>query len=1187
MASLEDLTLTFKPIQISELNKEEKYKPSCNIGSPSNGSSVSSLKFENFDWSKTHLPPPLSGHACCAIALDEKNREDNMENNNELIIMGGISIGFKRVNTAWILSPKTLQIRKYEYPDPIQIMEFSQVDDKSNNNSPNMNNSKKHYLTLFHSYLTNLINNISSEDLSQQPSNDSNHTSSLKFFPNLKKKKSSSLFARPTEFLDVDSGSLTTMSFENSRTESLSPLDIHYKIYQSKLLEYLRKIASNTFDEMQNLSKMKISSTSFTSLLSQQYVSRSVVYNFPIPRERHCMCVVPKKQASDSRLLVIMGGIADKKIRLNDVWFLNIDTMMWHEGRLNGYSVEVPPENATEYSCIKKAHTSTWISPFDTTNSQHVSTKDGCTIHLGIKIPTPRYYHSLVAVNDSTLILFGGYDGAFQCDLWLLKLLDRKNVIFEWKKIELSKQEAVIHKFPWPSPRYNHWCGMLKDKMLLVGGVLDKNVQTNDVWYFDIDSYRWRCLLVDRDHAASSEDYPERRSDHRCAILGKYLLLTGGVHKKTYLHDTYVLDLEKFTWRKYSNATVNDDTTKFMPGRISFSIQALNPTSAIVFGGIVDKDKLVARANDIWMIETNLQLKSDPNLSKIGFINEKRIGSNYLIERILGAGGQGQVFLVKDESVTSENKYYALKRMTINFSDDVGRNKAVASDMVFNEIFIVQQLKHENVLPTYSFFLEKKMEENSKSNDFTLNLNILMPYCEAGDFSAFFARRSYQWQKIGMFWDECEVISWLLQIARGLEYIHSRNIIHRDLKPSNIFVTFDKNSSNLKGGNGDDTSSSETPQRQTIVFKISDFGLAKNVSNSLAKTTCGTMLYLAPEIYTEEVYSEKVDIWSFGCIIAFCLFQSKLRIDLKLPSQKKQLIELFHPKTSKSTSVDNSYMDKLVGKDEWLQLTLDCVEQEPDKRPSASEIVKRLELLLERVKKANEERLQKIREQAQETSCNVSTTDSSVEVSSSKTISDSPSLTSSTAEELVTFPLTTSTAQNQQHNEQENNPQFIQQHDKDQASVNELQEDHDEPHNISSESDTKLFQVLEPLILNSDLSQSFQSNSSTGAIQNLLLANNDPTKDRDEEELWIELQAWIFQFEEKQLLDEKEVDLLCIAIDHQNSTLKRFYKALKKISNSSNCDDGFGEESQIMNQELNNSMLLKQLKRFLKLNVQE
>jgi serine/threonine protein kinase len=75
-------------------------------------------------------------------------------------------------------------------------------------------------------------------------------------------------------------------------------------------------------------------------------------------------------------------------------------------------------------------------------------------------------------------------------------------------------------------------------------------------------------------------------------------------------------------------------------------------------------------------------------------------------------------------------------------------------------------------------------------------------------------------------------------------YLHENKIIHRDLKPQNILI---------KGNH----------------IKICDFGFAKQLSaaTKFLLSLKGTPLYIAPEILHKMQYTEKVDIWSFGCII--------------------------------------------------------------------------------------------------------------------------------------------------------------------------------------------------------------------------------------------------------------------------------------------------------------------------------
>ena len=103
--------------------------------------------------------------------------------------------------------------------------------------------------------------------------------------------------------------------------------------------------------------------------------------------------------------------------------------------------------------------------------------------------------------------------------------------------------------------------------------------------------------------------------------------------------------------------------------------------------------------------------------------------------------------------------------------------------------------------------------------------------------------------------------SLLMDVARGLDYIHSRNIIHRDLKPQNILVTKD----------------SKCPCRLKAV--ISDFGLCREFSSKCkglnpSKSLIGSQGWMSKEILLKKkniVPPTAVDIFAYGCIVHFVL----------------------------------------------------------------------------------------------------------------------------------------------------------------------------------------------------------------------------------------------------------------------------------------------------------------------------
>lgn len=116
------------------------------------------------------------------------------------------------------------------------------------------------------------------------------------------------------------------------------------------------------------------------------------------------------------------------------------------------------------------------------------------------------------------------------------------------------------------------------------------------------------------------------------------------------------------------------------------------------------------------------------------------------------------------------------------------------------------------------------------------------------------------------------VVELMLQVSRGMEYVHSRQIMHRDLKPANILV---EPLSYCR----------ELMEEGYARVKLCDFGLARLKFESCNSMTwqVGTMCYMAPEVWdpafwsTDEdeteraIYSFQVDVYSFAMTFAHTL----------------------------------------------------------------------------------------------------------------------------------------------------------------------------------------------------------------------------------------------------------------------------------------------------------------------------
>ena len=194
--------------------------------------------------------------------------------------------------------------------------------------------------------------------------------------------------------------------------------------------------------------------------------------------------------------------------------------------------------------------------------------------------------------------------------------------------------------------------------------------------------------------------------------------------------------------------------------------------------------------------------------------------NDFELGKILGKGSFASVLLVTRKQ---DRQIYAMKRINIAKMDPKEREGAL------NEIRILASLSHPNIIG----YKEAFFDERSKT------LNIVMEYADDGDID----KKIRENLKKRYLFSEETIWTWIIQILKGLKYLHDNKIMHRDLKCANLFL--------MKNG----------------ILKLGDLNVSKIAKLGIAQTQTGTPYYISPEIWEELPYDYKCDIWSVGCII--------------------------------------------------------------------------------------------------------------------------------------------------------------------------------------------------------------------------------------------------------------------------------------------------------------------------------
>ncbi|XP_062216158.1 uncharacterized protein LOC133916460 [Phragmites australis] len=153
-----------------------------------------------------------------------------------------------------------------------------------------------------------------------------------------------------------------------------------------------------------------------------------------------------------------------------------------------------------------------------------------------------------------------------------------------------------------------------------------------------------------------------------------------------------------------------------------------------------------------------------------------------------------------------------------------------------------------------------------------------------------------------------KIIFIALDVARGMEYVHSQGVVHRDIKPENIL--FDEN-----------------------CVKIADFGIAceETLCDVLVEDE-GTYRWMAPEMIKQKAYNRKVDVYSFGLLL-WEMVSGRIPYENLTPFQvayavaNRNLKPTIHPECPPALR----------------PLIEQCCALQPDKRPDFWQIVEVLE----------------------------------------------------------------------------------------------------------------------------------------------------------------------------------------------------------------------------------------------------
>ena len=200
----------------------------------------------------------------------------------------------------------------------------------------------------------------------------------------------------------------------------------------------------------------------------------------------------------------------------------------------------------------------------------------------------------------------------------------------------------------------------------------------------------------------------------------------------------------------------------------------------------------------------------DPTLPLVASLTR----SHFLFRFPIGRGGFSRVWQVRYRGCKTD---FALKEMN---KDRIIAKKSVNS--VLRELRLLSSLRHQFIVNALFAF-----QDNT-------NLYLVLNLMPGGDLRFHMSRYKRFTEEQTKFFVACLVIA--------LEYLHNSGVIHRDLKPENIVLD------------------------QNGYLRLTDFGIAKIITENSGDDSAGTPGYMAPEVLCKLPHGPAADYFALGVV---------------------------------------------------------------------------------------------------------------------------------------------------------------------------------------------------------------------------------------------------------------------------------------------------------------------------------